>query len=48
MNSADSEKTERNPLTEGKNCDIIIANRIDNNLKGLEGKIYTRDIFNID
>lgn len=37
-----------NNLEEFKKADIIVANRLENDLKDIEYKVYTRDIFNKD
>jgi UDPglucose 6-dehydrogenase len=35
-------------LDELKECDVILANRIDENLESVKDKVYTRDIYSKD
>lgn len=37
-----------NSLDELKECDVILANRIDENLENVKDKVYTRDIYSKD
>ena len=37
-----------NNIEEFKKSDIVVANRLENELKDIENKVYTRDIFNKD